>query len=438
MADSIVIRPDAEHANVAALQDAYTKMQAIAETDNRGWVYWAEYHGYNRNECWHDPRVGPDGTLYNLFLPWHRAYLVFFDNAARDQNADAILPWWDWTSDVSHQSGVPTAYRSGNSALETGPVPSIGGRPARRTRRNPSAPGDLPTKADVDALLLLSDFRDFSDQLQGIHNSVHGWTGGDMGSIATSAFDPVFWAHHCMIDRIWYLWQLKYGVNTIPQEYLGMALFPGYTVEQVLDVHALGYDYAAAAVAAGTDVPPGVAVAPDEEVPAAGGPDVQEAAPPSDPEPPTTAPPFTSDPIDVTPLDSDPSRTDIEFHNVEHAGPSYEGRVYINNPDADENTGTGDASYAGSYYVFGHGGCLQDPGHCDVKERRRYDPRPEHPLTPGKKVVIANDTAKKAIAQAGEVTVKVVPIVEPLPYEIDDKYTKNPVDVGYVRIVTYR
>jgi hypothetical protein len=241
-----------------------------------------------------------------------------------------------------------------------------------------------------------------------------------------------------MIDRIWYLWQLKYGVNTIPQEYLGMALFPGYTVEQVLDVHALGYDYAAAAVAAGTDVPPGVAVAPDEEVPAAGGPDVQEAAPPSDPEPPTTAPPFTSDPIDVTPLDSDPSRTDIEFHNVEHAGPSYEGRVYINNPDADENTGTGDASYAGSYYVFGHGGCLQDPGHCDVKERRRYDPRPEHPLTPGKKVVIANDTAKKAIAQAGEVTVKVVPIVEPLPYEIDDKYTKNPVDVGYVRIVTYR
>ena len=438
MANGIVIRPDAEHANVAALQDAYAKMQAIAETDNRGWVYWAEFHGYNRNECWHDPRVGPDGTVYNLFLPWHRAYLVFFDNAARDQNADAILPWWDWTSDVSHQSGVPTAYRTGGAALQTGPVPSINGRPARRTRRNPSAPTSLPTADDVDELLKLPDFRDFSDQLQEIHNSVHGWTGGDMGSIGTAAFDPVFWAHHCMIDRIWYLWQLKYGVNTIPPEYLDMALFPGLTVQSVLDVRALGYDYASAAVAAGTEVPTGVAVAPGEETPAAAGPDAQLAEAPEEPEPPTTAAPYKSDPIDVTPLPKDPKRADIEFHRVEHAGPSYEGRVYINNPDADENTGYEHPSYAGSYHVFGHGGCLQDPGHCDVKERRAYDPRPEHPLTPSKKVVIATEPVKRAIEQHQEITVTVVPVIEPLPYDVDEKYTKDPVGIGYVRIITYR
>jgi tyrosinase len=440
MANGIVIRPDTEHANVAALEDAYSKMQAIAETDNRGWVYWAEFHGYNRNECWHDPRVGPGGVVYNLFLPWHRAYLVFFDNAARDQNPDAILPWWDWTSSVSHQNGLPTAYRSGGDALETGPVPAIGPRPARRTQRNPSSPGGLPTAAQVDDLLLLSDFRDFSDQLQEIHNSVHGWVGGDMGSIATAAFDPVFWAHHAMIDRIWYLWQLKYGVNTIPPEYLDMALFPGMTVQQVLDVKALGYDYASAAVAvgAGTDVPTGVAVAPGEAVPAAAGPDVQGDAIAEEPEPPTTAPPFKSDPIDVTPLESDPKRADIEFHRVDHAGPSYEGRVYINNPEADENTGYEDPTYAGSYHVFGHGGCLQDPGHCDVKERRAYDPRPEHPLTPAKKVVIATDAVKRAIAEHSEVTVTVVPVIEPLPYEIDEEYTNDPVGIGYVRIITYR
>jgi hypothetical protein len=43
--NNIVVRPNAEHANVPALQDAYEKMQAFSEPDNRGWIYWAEYHG---------------------------------------------------------------------------------------------------------------------------------------------------------------------------------------------------------------------------------------------------------------------------------------------------------------------------------------------------------------------------------------------------------
>ena len=89
MANGIVVRPSAEHANVAALADAYEKMQALSASDNRSWIYWAEYHGFNRYECWHHARVGlGSGQLfpYDLFLPWHRAYLAFFDNAARDQN----------------------------------------------------------------------------------------------------------------------------------------------------------------------------------------------------------------------------------------------------------------------------------------------------------------------------------------------------------------
>ena len=32
---------------------------------------------------------------------------------------------------------------------------------------------------------------------------------------------------------------------------------------------------------------------------------------------------------------------------------------------------------------------LGDPGHCEVRPRREYDPRPAHPLTRAKKVVIA-------------------------------------------------
>jgi tyrosinase len=457
VANGIVIRPSADQANVSALQDAFEKMQALSESDNRSWVYWAEFHGFNRYECWHGARTGPAGTSfpYDLFLPWHRAYLTFFDNVARDQNPGAVLPWWDWTTDESHANGVPAAYRA-QPALASGPMPSIQGAPARRTRRGNNDPNRLPTPAQVDHLVNdLTDFRDFSNQLQGVHDRVHGWVSGDMGVIATSAFDPVFWAHHAMIDRIWYLWQLKNGVNNIPPDYLDKALFPGLTVAQVLDVHALGYEYAtgAAAVPVGSDVPDGAAVPPDAIDPGApagggdagGGGDADAGGEPAagddaEPQAPITPPPVELDPVPVGGLDPDPTRVDIEFHDLDHAGASYEGRVYVNNPDANADTGYDEeARYAGSYYIFGHGGCLGDAGHCEVKPRRRYDPRPAHPLTKAKKVVIGNDVVKKAIADGGDVRLTVVPIVEPIPYEdVDPKHTEDPVDIGYVRIVTYR
>jgi tyrosinase len=433
MAYGIVVRPEADHANVAALEDAYEKMQAISASDNRSWIYWAEFHGFNRYECWHHARIGNDLFPYDLFLPWHRAYLLFFDSAARDQNSDAVLPWWDWTSDASHLTGLPAAYTSGGPALQSGPIPAMNGQPERRTTRNPSSPGSLPTPEELEAVLGLTDFRDFSNQLQDIHDGIHGWAGGDMGSIATSAFDPVFWAHHAMIDRAWYLWQLRHGVNNIPPDYLDQALFPGYTVQQVLDVRSLGYDYAAASVAAGKDVPVGVSPSDSGEQPAG------DAERISEPEPPTTAPKYTSKTLKVDAIDRHARRTDIEFHDVDHSGASYEGRVYLNNPDADENTGYDHPSYAGSYHIFGHGGCLGDPGHCEVKPRRKYDPRPAHPLTRARKVLIVNDSARRTLEADDEVTVTVVPIVEPLPYEnVDREHIDNPLDIGYVQVVSYR
>jgi tyrosinase len=433
MAAGIVVRPDADYANVTALADAYEKMQAISPSDNRSWVYWSEYHGFNRYECWHHARVANDQFSYDLFLPWHRAYLLFFDNAARDQNENAVLPWWDWTSETSQMAGLPAAYTSGGPALESGPTPEMNGQPAGRTSRNPSNPSGLPTAQELEDVLSLTDFRDFSSQLQDIHDGVHGWVGGDMGSIATSAFDPVFWAHHAMIDRAWYLWQLRHGVNNIPANYLDKALFPGITVEQVLDVRSLGYDYAAASVAAGTEVPAGLSPSEAGEVPVVASADVSE------PEPPTTGPSFTSQTLSVGAINRTASRIDIEFHDVDHAGPSYEGRVYLNHPEADESTGYDHPSYAGSYHVFGHGGCLGDPGHCDVEPRREYDPRPAHPLTRARKVVIANDSGRRLLEAASEVTVTVVPIVEPLPYEhVERKLVEDPLDIGYVQVVSYR
>src|SRR5579872_5408652 len=85
-----------------ALRDAYGKMQAL--TDNRGWVYWAGIHGFPQFLCWHHGRVGNgrNALPYDLFLPWHRAYLLHWEHTARDQNGGMTLPWWDWTSTGSH------------------------------------------------------------------------------------------------------------------------------------------------------------------------------------------------------------------------------------------------------------------------------------------------------------------------------------------------
>lgn len=253
MANELVVRASVEAADVASLRDAYAKMQALSGTDNRSWVFWAGYHGFPQYKCWHHGRTASDGFPYDLFLPWHRAYLQYFEHAARDQNNGALLPWWDW----SRQTGIPDSYSAPKgpdgkpNPLATGPMPAMPGGRARRTRRSPDAPANLPSAADVQKVLGLSSFVDFSNQVQDLHDAVHGWVAGDMGVIATSAFDPIFWTHHCMIDRLWYLWQLRWGVTNIPPNYLRQTLAPwGLTVQDVLDIHRLGYEYAGAVASA--------------------------------------------------------------------------------------------------------------------------------------------------------------------------------------------
>jgi tyrosinase len=256
--NEIVLRLNVEQSDVASLRDAYAKMQAISPTDNRSWIYWAAYHGFSNYYCWHHGRTGANGNQYpyNLFLPWHRAYLVYWENVAREQNSKTTLSWWDWTS----QAGVPAAFSQSQingspNPLYSGPMPDMPEDPARQTRRWPGDPDDLPSPQDIETILNLVNFEDFQGQLEDIHDFIHGWTGGinpdnpqqggDMGVIATAAFDPIFWAHHCMIDRLWYLWQLRQGVNNIPPAYMQLQLVPfKYTVEQVLDIRQLGYEYA--------------------------------------------------------------------------------------------------------------------------------------------------------------------------------------------------
>jgi hypothetical protein len=143
---------------------------------------------------------------------------------------------------------------------------------------------------------------------------------------------------------------------------------------------------------------------------------------------------YVSPTINLERLDTEFSRADLEFHGLDHSGESYEARIFLNNPDADESTDrTLETGYAGSFHIFGHGGCFgDDPSHCEVTgPRRAYDPRFSHPLVPTVKVVIATDAIRRVLERGKEVSVTVVPIVG---YDTDDDVLK----FERLRIVTYR
>ncbi len=107
-------------------------------------------------------------------------------------------------------------------------------------------------------------------------------------------------------------------------------------------------------------------------------------------------------------------RADIEISGIFHGEASYEGRIFLNNPKADTKTPKDLAhGYAGSFHIFGHGGCLGDVGHCEVSEdnRESYDFRSPHPLTPAKKRVTVTTALREIAKRSKAVTVTVVPVV---------------------------
>jgi tyrosinase len=241
-----LLRPE----QLSALRDAFARVMQISERaviDNRGYQYFAGLHGLPGQYCRHGNPPGSDP----LFLPWHRAYLYFFELALRDQVATATLSWWDWTSPASHRAGIPAAFADEQVVGTPNPLSKAPVQPAARrngqpkeTFRQPGQPTGLPSAAQVQTILSVRSFSDFTTQIEDVHNAVHGWTGGTMGIIPWAAYDPIFWAHHGNIDRLWRIWQLRHPQN-FPASFLGRALPPfPLTVAQTLNIKTLGYDYA--------------------------------------------------------------------------------------------------------------------------------------------------------------------------------------------------
>jgi len=243
-------------AGVAGVRAGFSALYALR--DERGYGYFAGLHGLPL------PSYCEHGTT--LFLPWHRAYLYMFERALQDRTPGVDVPWWNWSSDAARRQGLPTAFADRNlspgqpNPLAAGLVALSAADLARvrqqlpgaitagrspRTRRDPDQPAELPRQVTLQRLARARTFADFSMLAEGIHNSVHGWVGGAMSAVPVAAFDPIFWAHHAMIDRLWYLWQI--GPNGVdpPAALLDRALPPfPMTVSDTLDISTLGYSYA--------------------------------------------------------------------------------------------------------------------------------------------------------------------------------------------------
>jgi hypothetical protein len=147
--------------------------------------------------------------------------------------------------------------------------------------------------------------------------------------------------------------------------------------------------------------------------------------------------------VELTPPDpaEEFSRADLEFRGVDHSGPSFEARIFFNNPRANPATAPEvSEGYAGSFHIFGHGGCFGELGHCDITEDERglYDYRPPHPLTPYFKTVIVTEALRALLRTGTEATftatvVAVVPDNPASPVTVED-----PLKFESVSLIAYQ
>ncbi len=128
---------------------------------------------------------------------------------------------------------------------------------------------------------------------------------------------------------------------------------------------------------------------------------------------------FVSTPTTVTlrPPAGSFDRADLEIHGLDHSKASFEGRIFLDRPDADASTPADEEhGYAGSFFVFGHGGCAGDEGHCDVPDEpeRPFDLRSEHQLTKVTKRIMIGDQLRRTLAGGkGDISITVVPVIDP-------------------------
>jgi len=203
------------------LQNALKALRALPTSDPRSWLLQADLHALYCKQCSND--IAQIHFKWNFF-PWHRAYLYFYERILGSLvgNLNGFrLPYWDW----ENARAMPTAYRTPSAASNSlwdqkrdSGIASGGNLPA--------GDGDLPV---VTQLYSTPDFATFggtgltagtceTNPHGVIHNDIGEPLGDqqDMGNLGFAARDPIFFAHHTNIDKLWSNWNALAGKPGVP------------------------------------------------------------------------------------------------------------------------------------------------------------------------------------------------------------------------------
>ncbi|MBV8888338.1 MAG: tyrosinase family protein [Alphaproteobacteria bacterium] len=242
---------------------AVAELQSRPVTDPTSWRYLSAVHGYDRSSDPNPvnvpfPSSAQQEQFWNqcqhqswFFEPWHRAYLVCFEQivaaavAKLGGPADWALPYWNYSAPGNNNAArlLPAAFVSPQLADHSRNPLWVAGR------NSPTANFHIPD-ADV-SLHALADpvftggstgghpgfggpktiFSHSGGTNGGIedvpHNQIHDDIGGLMGDPDTAALDPIFWLHHANIDRLWEVWRHRNAgfVNPTDPDWLNKISF---------------------------------------------------------------------------------------------------------------------------------------------------------------------------------------------------------------------
>ena len=163
------------------------------------------------------------------FLPWHRYYILRYENLLRKVDCTFTVAYWDWSldsrdpfsttnpEDVWHsQTGFGGNGEGEDHCVLTGPF-----RKGKwsRVRPNWAGPGPHcllrdfwgtpPEEVCVEEVLRMNPFHKFELALRTVlHDNVHCNINGTMCT-EEAASAPEFFLHHGFIDKIWHDWQSR-------------------------------------------------------------------------------------------------------------------------------------------------------------------------------------------------------------------------------------
>ncbi|UVK96726.1 tyrosinase family protein [Pseudomonas sp. B21-048] len=235
-------------------------MQALDElpiANRNSWKFLGAMHGFRR-QLWIDEHVikatdtiptdltndtygnqCQHGSWY--FVSWHRAYLFAFESivAAKVKELtgdDWALPYWNYLN-----SSNPDARQMPDAFLAK-TLPNGAPNPLNKYPRRPGFTALQPGPNDGFSLVAMDEndflvgndgtlgfgggitgnfeqFDGMTGDLEGNpHNTVHRLIGGAqgfMGNALLAGLDPIFWLHHCNIDRLWEAWMNTPGKTMV-------------------------------------------------------------------------------------------------------------------------------------------------------------------------------------------------------------------------------